>query len=70
MKKKALSILQAALFVAAVATTAVAFQPTSAEAYSEEWCQMNCDGGRNMCGGYVDEEGKRIRCTQDLGNCI
>lgn len=70
LRKKALSILQASLFVAAVAMTAVAFQPTSAEANSEEWCQMNCGGGPNICGIYLDENGNIVRCKQDLSNCI
>ena len=70
LKKKALAILQAAFFVAAVATTAVAFQPAPAEADTEEWCLRNCDGGRNFCGTFYDEEGNPVHCPRDLSNCI
>ncbi|MCB1037731.1 MAG: hypothetical protein KDD47_28115 [Acidobacteria bacterium] len=70
MKKKALSILQIALFTAAVAMTAFAFQPAPAQANSEEWCQLNCGGGRTLCGIYVDENGEIVRCRQDLSSCI
>ncbi len=70
LKSKALTILQTALFVAAVAMTAVAFQPTPAAANSEEWCQANCGGGPNVCGFYFDQNGNLVRCTQDLSNCI
>ncbi len=70
LKNKGFAIFQAVCFVAAVAMTAVAFQPTPVLANSEEWCQMNCGGGPTMCGGYVDLEGNFIRCKQDLSSCI
>jgi hypothetical protein len=70
LKTKVLRLLQASLFLAAIALTTVAFQPTQAAANSEEWCQLNCGGGRNFCGAYVDENGKIVRCKQDLSNCI
>lgn len=70
MKKKALTLLQGALFLAAVTVTAFAFQPTPAQANSEEWCQQNCGGGRNFCGIYVDENGNIVRCRQDFSNCV
>lgn len=70
IKAKGLAILQAVCFVAAVAMTAIAFQPAPAQANSEEWCAANCGGGRTICGIYVDEDGNVVRCRQDLSNCI
>ncbi len=70
IKTKGLAILQAVCFTAAVAMTAIAFQPAPAQANSEEWCQLNCGGGRTLCGMYIDENGDRVRCTQDLSSCI